>query len=73
MCSLQGYTLRTYHRFPLRDVDLPGRADVPILFDLARVAGWEPCSLRDVCNTCFVVWICTMQILHNFSQQQVRN
>ena len=33
------------------DLDQPGRADVYLIctrYDLAHVAGWEPCNLRDL-------------------------
>ena len=37
----------------------------PILYDVARVAGWDPSNPPDPRSTCFLGWICTMQILHN--------
>ena len=37
------------HYTTVHDPDLPGRADIfPFLRDLAHVAGWEPCNLRDL-------------------------
>ena len=38
-----------------------------MLYDLARVAGWDPYNLHHLEHD-FLGWICTMQILHNLSQ-----
>ena len=45
-----------YDLFPLRGLDLSGRANryIPDLYDLAHVAGREPCNLRDLAP-CFLV------------------
>ena len=51
------------------------RDRIPDLYDLAHVAGWEPCNLHDLGQVSWVgsVLICTVQILQNLSQRQVRN
>lgn len=58
-------------------VDLPGEADLfPILYGLARAAGWNPHNLHDLYSgACFLPWIgaSTIQILHNILQRQVKN
>ena len=46
------------------------------LYDLARVGGWEPYSLHDLCSTYFLdgLMYYEMQTPHNLSQLwQVRN
>ena len=52
-----------------------------IVHDLAQVAAWDLYNLRDLthvhsiiaCSVGCASDICTVQILHNFSQRQVRN
>ena len=46
-----GFTPRTDNRFPVHDLDLPGRVNLfPILYDLAPVAGWERYNLHDLAH-----------------------
>ena len=45
-----------YDLFPLRDVGPSGKIE-PCLYDLARVARWEPCNLHD---TARISWIGTV-------------
>ena len=60
-----------YYHF--HDLDLLMQIDLlPILHDLAHVARWEAYNLHDLAYA-FLGWICTIQILHNLSQRQVRN
>ena len=52
--------------------DLHDLYDLYDLYDLAHVAGWEPYNNLHDLGQCFLGWICTVQILHNISQRQVR-
>ena len=52
------YTPRTYHRFPLHDLDRSGQIGS---WCVCRVAGWE---LRTWSKTCSLGCIWTMQTLH---------
>ena len=56
------------------DLDPPGQIYnlFSILYDLARVAGWEPYNLHDLADDFWIGWICTLQILHSLSQREVR-
>ena len=40
--GVDNFTPRTDHRFLLDDLDLSGKIDFLICYDLAHVAGWEP-------------------------------
>ena len=47
--------------------------DLHDLYDLPHVAGCEPSLTRLIDLARFLGWNCVMQLLHNLSQQQVRN
>ena len=64
-----------YDLFPLHDLDLsPFKADLfkILSYDTAHAAGWDRYNLHDLAPTCFLIWICTMQILHNLSTAGTR-
>ena len=70
------------HHSSVHDLDLPGSAAlIPILYDLyhlydlydlAHVAGLDSNDLHDLGHVVLRM-ICTVQIMHNLSQRQVRS
>ena len=56
-------------QFIIYILSIQGR-QIPGLYALAHVAGWEPYSLHDLRGTYFLDWICIVQIPYNISLRQ---